>query len=225
MEKKSIEEKIELKIAEIAPFLEQISGFAIIHNLNPSTVIFMTKNGLERLKISLPELREMGTEYYKRFFNPEDAADYVPKVLGMLERNNNKETISFFQQVRASAEDDWEWHVCGTRIFMQDDDGKPILTLSIAIPIDSKHFYSSKIERLSEENTFLRKNQHLYASLSKREQQILSLMAKDKSSIEIGEYLHLSEETVKTHRRNIKRKIGVQNQYDVIKFAQAFNIV
>jgi DNA-binding NarL/FixJ family response regulator len=108
---------------------------------------------------------------------------------------------------------------------MQDDDGRPLLTITIATPIDPQHFYLSKIERLLEENTFLRKNQHLFATLGNREKQILTMMARDHKSQDIAKVLFLSEDTVKTHRRNIKKKLGIQNKYELMRFAQAFDLV
>ena len=100
----------------MTPVLEKIPGVVIIHYLNPSKVIYMSQSGLKILNVSVEELQAMGEEYYDRFFNPEDAADYVPKVLGMLERNDDEETVSFFQQVRAWGDEDWRWYVSGTRI-------------------------------------------------------------------------------------------------------------
>ena len=50
-------------------------------------------------------------------------------------------------------------------------------------------------------------------------------MAQDKTSHAIGRELFISEDTVKTHRRNIKKKIGANNHYEIVQFAQAFNIV
>jgi DNA-binding CsgD family transcriptional regulator len=221
----TLQERVAGKIEEASPYLEQIPGVVIIHYLQPSTVIYMSRNGLNRLNVTLKELQEMGTDYYERFFNLEDAAYYVPKVLGMLERNNDEETITYFQQVRATPDEEWQWHSCGTRIFMHDDKGAPYLTITLATPIDAKHFFTSKIERLLEENQFLRKSRDLFIALTKREKQILTMMAKDLSSPEMSKELHLSEDTVKTHRRNIKKKIGAQNYYDVVRFAQSFDLV
>ena len=108
---------------------------------------------------------------------------------------------------------------------MQDDQGNPYLTITIALPIDSKHYFNNKIERLLEENELLRKNQSIFTSLTKREREIVKHMAKERTSTEIAEILSISEDTVKTHRKNIKSKLNAKSLYDVIRFAQAFNII
>ncbi|MCC5929616.1 MAG: response regulator transcription factor [Cyclobacteriaceae bacterium] len=48
-------------------------------------------------------------------------------------------------------------------------------------------------------------------NLSKREIEIIQLIMNEYESTEIAEKLHLSPLTVKTHRKNIFRKIGVRN--------------
>jgi DNA-binding CsgD family transcriptional regulator len=37
--------------------------------------------------------------------------------------------------------------------------------------------------------------------------------------------LHISEATANTHRRNVRRKINAQNNYDITRFAQAFDLI
>lgn len=221
----TLSKRIEDKIARVQPILELLPGVVIIHNLHTSCVVYMSSSGLRRLNTTMQELRDMGTEYHVRFFNDADAADYVPKILGMLERNNNEETVTFFQQVRANNTDAWQWHVCGIRIFMRDDAGLPLLTIAVATPIDAEHYFISKIERMLEENEASFKNAHLLASLTIREKQVLAMMAKDSTSKHIAHTLCIAEDTVKTHRRNIKKKLGLKNQYDIVRFAQAFDVI
>jgi DNA-binding CsgD family transcriptional regulator len=218
-------EKIRTKIDSVKHLFELMPGVVIIHNLHASGVVYMSTSGLHRLNVTLQELQDMGADYYRRFFNEDDAADYVPKVLGMLERNNDEETVSFFHQIRAHENEPWQWHVCGIRIFMRDDEGEPVLTITVATPIDGQHYYISKIERMLEEKITASKNAHLLALLTNRERQILKMMAKDDTSKHIAGELSIAEDTVKTHRRNIKRKLGLNNQYDLLRFAQTFDIV
>lgn len=221
----TLEQRIQQKIKENEQSFELFPGVVVIHHLHTQTVLYMSRLGREGLNVTNEDLQAMGLDYHRKFFNPEEAQEYVPKILGLLERNNSEEFVSFFQQVRVAENAEYKWWLSSIRIFMQDDNGAPVATITVSVPVDPEHNFATKIERLLQENNFLRKNGELFASLTRREKQILAMMARDKTSIEISEQLFLAEDTVKTHRRNIKKKINAQNQYDVIKFAQAFDII
>jgi len=57
------------------------------------------------------------------------------------------------------------------------------------------------------------------AQLTAREQQVLQHIADGKSNKQIARDLDLSVRTVETHRLNIKRKLGIEGQAELIKFA------
>ncbi len=59
------------------------------------------------------------------------------------------------------------------------------------------------------------------ALLSSREMQILKLLCEGNSTPKIAEKLHLSEHTVKTHRKNILQKMEVKNTMDIVNMAYA----
>ncbi len=59
-------------------------------------------------------------------------------------------------------------------------------------------------------------------SLTKRERQIVNLIADAMSSKEIAETLFISDQTVSVHRKNIMRKLGVCNSAGVIKVAYRY---
>ena len=50
-------------------------------------------------------------------------------------------------------------------------------------------------------------------------------MALGLSSPEISRKLHISEATANTHRRNIRNKIKAESNYDITKFARAFDLI
>lgn len=54
---------------------------------------------------------------------------------------------------------------------------------------------------------------------SKREEEILKFVAKGLNSVEIGEKLYISEETVKQHRKNILAKADCKNTAELIKLS------
>lgn len=55
-------------------------------------------------------------------------------------------------------------------------------------------------------------------TLTKREVQILNLIANEMNSLEIASHLYISEETVKTHRKNIRKKMGVRNVAGMVTY-------
>lgn len=220
-----MDEAFESKVKKIEVVANDLPAVIIIHSIETLVVDYMSPRGLKILGLTLKELKEMGKEYFVRYFNPKDVEDYLPKVLRLLEKADENEIFSFFQQVRPSATHDWSWHLSTTKIFHKDSEGKPSHIITFAYPIDPLHHITAKVNRLLEENNFLRKNQHIFRSLTAREKQILRLMALGDNSVVIAEKLHISEKTVTTHRRNIRSKIKAESKYDITKFAQAFDLI
>ncbi len=58
-------------------------------------------------------------------------------------------------------------------------------------------------------------------SLSKREEEVLGYMIENLSNPVIGEKMYVSVETIKSHRKNIYRKLGVNNVLDLYKLLQS----
>ncbi|MBN9369587.1 MULTISPECIES: response regulator transcription factor [unclassified Hydrogenophaga] len=55
--------------------------------------------------------------------------------------------------------------------------------------------------------------------LTPRESQILSALGRGESSKQIAQAMHLSVRTVEAHRQSIKRKLGIEGQAELIKYA------
>ncbi|MBA9079655.1 response regulator transcription factor [Rufibacter quisquiliarum] len=222
-----LDHRVAEKVAEIAKIADQIPGVVIIHNLKKNLAVeYMSQRGLNKLGITLEELKEMGPDYHLRFFNPEETGDYIPKLIcGLLERNDEQEVISFFQQVRFHGSEVWHWHLSTLKILMKDDQNQPLLTITIALLIDPMRHITAKVSRLLDENTFLRQNYQRYSQLGSREREVLKLVVLGKSSVEIAQELFISEKTVNTHRRNIKLKLNANTSYDLSQYAMAFDLI
>jgi two-component system nitrate/nitrite response regulator NarL len=61
--------------------------------------------------------------------------------------------------------------------------------------------------------------------LTKREAEIIKLVAQGCSSARIAGLLDISPQTVATHRRNLIKKIGVRSALDIMKFARTNGLV
>lgn len=61
--------------------------------------------------------------------------------------------------------------------------------------------------------------------LTKREKEILELIAKGKSNKDIASLLFISKDTVSVHRKNLMKKLNVKNASGLIKVAYDFNLI
>ncbi len=66
---------------------------------------------------------------------------------------------------------------------------------------------------------------HSYHELTKREMEVLKLIAKEFNSKEISDQLCISPRTVETHRKNILQKLGAKNTVGLIKAAMGANLI
>ncbi len=56
-------------------------------------------------------------------------------------------------------------------------------------------------------------------NLSPREKEVLKLICKEKKTSKIAEELHISVNTVESHRKNLMRKLGAKNMIGLVKYA------
>lgn len=219
------DKKIRNSVAAIEAVAERMPGVIIIHRIPDMAIEYMSPLGLKLINLSLDEIREISAkEYYERYFNPQDADDYVPKMLSFLNENSDR-SISFFQQVKFYGATDWVWHLSTTKILLRDRAGHPLLCITTAYPIDSFQLLDKKVERVLKENDFLRKHYHLFSKLTRRECDILTLLALGKSSPDIAENLFISVGTVETHRKNIRQKLNATSTFELTEYARAFDLI
>ncbi|MDZ7848265.1 MAG: LuxR family transcriptional regulator [Owenweeksia sp.] len=64
-----------------------------------------------------------------------------------------------------------------------------------------------------------------FQSLTKREKQILLLIADGRETSQIADELFISKATAKTHRRNMMNKIEARNLIEALRFADALKLL
>jgi DNA-binding CsgD family transcriptional regulator len=212
-------------VAEIAATADLHPGITIVHSLLTNGVEYMSRRGLELLQISLPALQALGADYYRRFFNPVDAEDYTPRIYAMLQSADPTCVVSFFQQVRTNENSEYTWYFSTTRVLLRDAELGPLLLITTASPIDPLHHVTHKVSRLLEENNFLRQHAPLFASLTRREREVLRLLALGHTAPQIGTELFLATQTVETHRRNLRHKLQAESQFELGQYARAFDLI
>lgn len=108
-------------------------------------------------------------------------------------------------------------------ISLNPDKSKAIIQLEL--PIDSLPYSLHALKQHMDKMNFMRVNWTKFSSLTKREEIILKLLVKGFQNQEIADKLYISKMTVKTHRRNIIKKLDAKNLIDLYKYAETFDLI
>ncbi|MEQ9423344.1 MAG: LuxR C-terminal-related transcriptional regulator [Cyclobacteriaceae bacterium] len=65
----------------------------------------------------------------------------------------------------------------------------------------------------------------MFETLTKREHEILDLILREQTSVEIADALGISLRTVETHRKNINHKTGTKSLVGLVKKAIVYRLM
>jgi DNA-binding CsgD family transcriptional regulator len=186
----------------------------------------MNKTSCEVLRYARDEIMELGEEYSKTIVFDKDEYERVNVMHEeFFERNDKTEIYSNFQKLRPKGEEDYQWMYVTSKIYRWDDNGLPVERLLISMPVSLMGDVSDKVNKVLDENIYLKKNFHKFSVLTKREKEILKNIALGKSSTLIADELFISKFTVDQHRKNIKSKLALKSIADMVKFAETFDLI
>ncbi|MEP1094309.1 MAG: helix-turn-helix transcriptional regulator [Cyclobacteriaceae bacterium] len=98
-------------------------------------------------------------------------------------------------------------------------------SLTLVVPPERLGSYKRKIDRVKKQAAFEKEKRNQFESLTRREIEIVSLLATGFDNPCIAESLFISRNTVEQHRKNIRRKLKVQSFVHLMEYALAFDLV
>jgi DNA-binding NarL/FixJ family response regulator len=120
----------------------------------------------------------------------------------------------------------------GTDGYLPKDVEKEILIEAIRAVHNGGRYFNEAITNLVFEDLYQKKkmppgsgNSPLPNTLTKREQQVMTLIAAGKSNTEVADELFISTKTVNTHKSHILEKLGLKNTVELVKYAIKNNII
>jgi DNA-binding NarL/FixJ family response regulator len=115
--------------------------------------------------------------------------------------------------------------------YLHKDSEKATLIEAIRTVYKGGRYFNEAITSLvfedfyKHEKTGKAKERKISQDLTKREHEVLELVAEGKSNKEVAESLFISVKTVETHKTHILEKLGLRNTAELVKFAIKNNII
>jgi DNA-binding NarL/FixJ family response regulator len=114
----------------------------------------------------------------------------------------------------------------GINSYLLKDCNKDEIIEAIHETINGKQFFCGNVFSILQETEEEEKaNKCEGLSLSKREIEIIQLIAEGLTNKEIAEKLFLSSHTVNTHRKNLMQKLGLKNTAGIVIYALKENLL
>lgn len=151
---------------------------------------------------------------HEDFFANNKPSD-IKRILQATSENNESYSVLYKHQLPTGLH---HWLLTLTKPFKRESNKqlKQIVCASFDLIIENSHL--QQYESLQKEIAQL-KNKHVISELSKKEIEILQLLSRGKSEKEIAEGQSRSLHTIKTHLKNIKKKLSLRKNTELVKFA------
>ncbi len=180
------------------------------------------------------------SEYHKRLFgngeikvHPDDLDDVMRNAIATLKHvfaNKNFEHLKMVREYRAKIGDRYRRVTETLQVLDSDNNGNIWLVLCILeispnqlppYPVNYQIINTTTGEVFSPLVKYLQNE----SILTRRELEILTLIAQGKLSKEISELLHISVNTVNTHRQRILEKLNVDNSHEAVRCAMLLGLI
>ena len=192
-----------------------------INNANTVAVEYIDPDIARDFPISAEDVEADGMAALRKLCHPLDFVNLTQTVPAYFDNSDPFSTISVFERIRQRQGEDVQYNLYFTifKLINQDQ------CLGVTLPTHNMNNMANKISGILDDYDFLKKNFQRFASLTKREKKILSLLAGGKNNPKIGEELFISRRTVENHRKSIIKKLELKNFAHLIQFAKAFDLV
>ncbi|HJV20004.1 MAG TPA: response regulator transcription factor [Sediminibacterium sp.] len=108
----------------------------------------------------------------------------------------------------------------GVKAYLLKNSGKQTILKAIETVMEGEQFMDEAIQKILLQESITGQRRSIFdIPLTKRETEIVQLVAEGLSNQEIADKLFLSLRTVETHRMNVNQKLGVKNSAGLVKEA------
>lgn len=195
---------------------------AVVHLNRPDDlgITYVNRKYLENHEINLEYLQEYGAEFLNQIISPQTVKRVFPLIFNYLSDGDFTRNLNVIQEYKIRSGSAYSNHFSSINF-----NGEINQFVCVDFSLDELESGCKKFKKIIDVSREKENKYPLYKSLTKREIEVLKLVANGYSNRLIGEFLYISSHTVRTHRNNIYRKLGLKNIRDAIYFAELFDLI
>jgi len=178
-------------------------------------VIWANNNYIENCGHNIEKRNNNLKQYYKEKYIGKDNT-LIAGSIQIVKRTGK--SYSAIYKYYIEDKDIHSWAYTNMKPYKYDNEGNLTQVLLASVFLTSKSYNPERLADLQKEINCL-KYKLILSKLSKSETDILKLLASGKSEKEIAETQSRSIHTIKTHLKNIRRKLNVTKNTELVKFA------
>lgn len=158
----------------------------------------------------------------QKVIHPHSIASYLPQLRKVIDENGAFNYFISFKQLSVSVEHagQFEWFFCFTRLHPQEN-----RLFLLYVSLAAGELWRREAERFVRQETYRLDFAEKFNDLTQREKEVLELVARGNTNPQTAQELGISRRTVESHRKNINRKLGMNNLVELVRFALAFDLV
>jgi DNA-binding NarL/FixJ family response regulator len=178
--------------------------------------VYLNKFALDNTGYTREEVDELGPDYFKKILHPDDFEVATLSIEHL--KNISDEEVFGGPYKYMPKNKDYKWLIGMSRVFRRDTDGNPREFLNAAVIFNEEfHTHNQIIDLLKENKRLL--NENTVLKLTRRERDVLKLLARGDCSKRIAQKLNVSESTIISHRKNMLKKLNMHSTATLVNFA------
>jgi|GEM_PF-2028354 len=162
---------------------------------------------------------DLQTQYFLDALSNEKMNEFIHKIALFLKDQDTYTIYNYFY--KNSITKDANWHLASAKLH-KDENGNPKEVSIFSYDLGDIGESKKKVYRILNDQEFFKNNFKPAASLTKREKEVILLLASETDIPTCATQLGISINTFHVHRKNIYTKLGIKNRLELLRFAEAF---
>ncbi len=201
------------KIAEYVPAMLHVN------NISDFKPIYIDPISQKHLGIDLQN-DDFHVEDGLQLVHPDDLAFAIKVNQHYLSNMNEYKTISFTQRIYLRHKKEYAAYYT-TSMFIEKRGG----IVSLSVPLGDMSFNEKSIDHILDDISFVRKHVKHFSELTKREKEVIFFWVQQYNNKEIASKLSISTNTVKTYKKQIYRKLDINQFHQLYRYARSFDLI